>query len=145
MNITCIFRKIYQTIGQISYGLCPSTPISWMENPKPPVRALLITPSYATGDCETMYIEYLHNRNNQRNNDVYTQSNQKYFSLSRIIKLVYNCFPWKLNVRVTLSAQFSKYNRYSDTNFLFTSSNVSQRWMGVTWSNIIPPWLWCQK
>ena len=41
-----------------------------MENPKPPVRTLLITPSYATGDCETMYIEYLHNRNNQRNNDM---------------------------------------------------------------------------
>ena len=40
---------------------------------------------------------------------------QKYFSLSGIIKLVYNCFPWKLNVRVALSAQFSKYNRYSDT------------------------------
>jgi hypothetical protein len=28
--------------------------------------------------------------------DVYTQSNQTYFSLSGIIKLVYNCFPWKL-------------------------------------------------
>ena len=41
-----------------------------MENPKPTVRALLITPSYATGDCETMYIEYLHNRNNQRSNDM---------------------------------------------------------------------------
>jgi hypothetical protein len=59
--------------------------------------------------------------------DVYTQSNQKYFSLSGIIKLVYSCFPWKLNVRVALSAQFSKYNRYSDTSFLLTSSNVSQR------------------
>jgi hypothetical protein len=47
--------------------------------------------------------------------DVYTQLNQKYFSLSGIIKLLYNCFPWKLNVRVALSAQFSKYNRYSDT------------------------------
>jgi hypothetical protein len=31
--------------------------------------------------------------------DVYTQSNQKYFSLSGIIKLVYSCFPWKLKVR----------------------------------------------
>ena len=30
--------------------------------------------------------------------DVYTQSTQKYFPLSGIIKLVYNCFPWKLNV-----------------------------------------------
>jgi hypothetical protein len=47
--------------------------------------------------------------------DVYTQSNQKYFSLSGIIKLAYSCFPWKLNVRMALSAQFSKYNRYSDT------------------------------
>jgi hypothetical protein len=70
--------------------------------------------------------------------DVYTQSNQKYFSLSGIIKLVYNCFPWKLNVRVALSAQFSKYNKDSDTSFLFTNSNVSHRWMGVTWSDIIP-------
>jgi hypothetical protein len=44
----------------------------------------------------------------------------------------------KLNVRVALSAQFSKYNRYSDTGVLFTSSNVSQRWMGVTLSDVIP-------
>jgi hypothetical protein len=56
--------------------------------------------------------------------DVYTQSNQEYFSLSGIIKLVNNRIQWKLNVRVALSAQFSKYNRYSDTSFLFTSSNV---------------------
>jgi hypothetical protein len=70
--------------------------------------------------------------------DVYTQSNQKYFTLSEIIKLLYNSLQWKLNVRVALSAKFSKYNRYSDTSFLFTSSNVSQRWMGVTLSDVIP-------
>ena len=40
--------KVVLNKFQISYGLCSSTPISWMENPKPPVRALLITPSYAT-------------------------------------------------------------------------------------------------
>jgi hypothetical protein len=84
-------------------------------------------------DSRTIYLKLLLTSFNHVINvmDVYTQSNQKYFSLSGIIKLVYSCFPWKLNVRVALSAQFSKYNRYSDRSFLLTSSNVSQRWMGL--------------
>jgi hypothetical protein len=34
--------------------------------------------------------------------DVYTQSSQKQFSLSGIIKLVYDCIQWELNVSVNM-------------------------------------------
>ena len=80
-------------------------------------------------DSRKIYLKLLLTSFNHVNNvmDVYTQLNQEYFSLSGIIKRVYNRIQWKLNVRVALSAQFSKYNRYSDTSFLFTSSNVLQR------------------
>jgi hypothetical protein len=37
--------------------------------------------------------------------DIYTQSSQKHFSLSGIIKLVYNCIQWKLNVWICSNAK----------------------------------------
>jgi hypothetical protein len=121
MNYTIIFVNtvFFSSINQVTLSLC----------------GLLDTFSWYClvwyRDSRKIYLKLLLTSFNHVINvmDVYTQSNQKYFSLSGIIKLLYNCFPWKLNVRVALSAQFSKYNRYSDTSFLFTSSNVSQRWM----------------
>ena len=71
-------------------------------------------------DSRNIYLKLLLTSFNHVNNvmDVYTQSNQIYLSLSGIIKLVYNCsIQWKLNVGVALSAQFSTYNRFSDTSF----------------------------
>ena len=46
--------SIYQT-----FQISPGTPIPWMENLKPAVRALLITPSYATGCKEGETLEIM--------------------------------------------------------------------------------------
>jgi hypothetical protein len=61
--------------------------------------------------------------------NVYTQSNQKYFSLCGIIKLVYNCFPWNLNVRVALVVRSShslKYQQFSASTDYYKHSFFPQ-------------------